>query len=30
MGDEKRTRGLCTSEDKAEALKRHLLGGFHS
>ena len=27
MGDEKRTRRQFSSEDKAEAVKRHLLGG---
>jgi len=27
MGDEKRTRRRFSSEDKAEAVKRHLLGG---
>jgi len=27
MGDEKRTRRQFTSEDKAEAVKRHLVGG---
>jgi transposase-like protein len=27
MGDEKRTRRQFSSEDKAEAVKRHLVGG---